>query len=465
MLFPYGTDAPIYFRPFATVVIIVMNVIMFAITGMGDNHAYRWLILEFNQINPLQWVTAAFMHASWIHLVGNMIFLWCFGIVVEGKIGWRRFSMLYLGLALADGAVGQIPMFFLAGSMSSSGALGASGVIFALIAIAMVWAPENKMSCLFVWSFLFVKTFEIPIFALAAFYIAVELLQATLTGFSMSSAMLHLLGMSVGFPFAIFMLRRNLVDCEGYDWFSRHSGICAQFRSWNPLAMFGGMLFGTPARNRAQLELDKHSDRSGQDALSLIKQHPSRFNPKPAPLVRRTSRITETSVPNAPVKQAKRAQTQFSQPIRTRIQTGARQSARQLVDAIEMGDVVGAQRSFAIIKRHSRLDSLPSKVIGHYCNLLSRHGEHLASMLPLEILVDRGSRNANQACLQLALIHWQLRQDRDAARHALDRIKLSKTDSPNSRELGRRKRRLLAKIQAGVQSTTSRNKVKAGRQH
>ena len=285
MLFPYGTDAPLYYRPFATVAIIAINVAMFLMTGMGDYDAHRWLILEFDKINPLQWITAAFMHLSWIHLVGNMIYLWCFGLVVEGKLGWRRFSLLYLGLALVTGAIGQIPMFFMSGFDGSPyycGALGASGVIFALIAIAMVWAPENEMSCLFIWSFFFIRTIDIPIFGLAAFYIAIEFFQVWMSDFSMSTPMLHSIGIAAGFPFAVIMLKNQWVDCEGYDWFSRHTDLTARMTSWSPLAWIGGLLFGTPARRRAQLELSMHRDASAQDALALIRQDPDRFNPQPS---------------------------------------------------------------------------------------------------------------------------------------------------------------------------------------
>ena len=47
-------------------------------------------------IHPLQWLTNIFLHAGFFHLVGNMIFLWTFGFVVEGKLGWLPFTALYL---------------------------------------------------------------------------------------------------------------------------------------------------------------------------------------------------------------------------------------------------------------------------------------------------------------------------------------------------------------------------------
>ncbi|MEL6109733.1 MAG: rhomboid family intramembrane serine protease, partial [Planctomycetota bacterium] len=124
--FPYGTDAPKYHYPIVTLVVIALNVIVFFFTGLGDYQDHRWLILNYDQINPLQWVTAAFMHAGFAHLIGNMVFLWVFGQIVEGKTGNWLFAASYLTLASVFGAVVQIPMFLFFGG--EGGALGASGV-------------------------------------------------------------------------------------------------------------------------------------------------------------------------------------------------------------------------------------------------------------------------------------------------------------------------------------------------
>ncbi|TWU35052.1 rhomboid family intramembrane serine protease [Novipirellula artificiosorum] len=279
MLFPYGTDAPLYYRPIATTTIIATNVAMFLSTGMGDFEPYRWLILEFDRINPLQWITAAFMHASWMHLIGNMIFLWSFGILVEGKLGWRHFSLLYLVLCLADGAIGQIPMFLLYGY---SGALGASGVIFALIAIAMVWAPQNEMDCLFAPYLFYIRSIEVPVLALGGFYLILQLIPLALWGFQPSSALFHLMGMAVGFPIAIWMLQRGWVDCEGWDLLSNfgESTSKATSFSFNPLFLVGSLFRDTPRRKEAFLHATRRNNSSGHDALRQIMENPDEYNPR-----------------------------------------------------------------------------------------------------------------------------------------------------------------------------------------
>ena len=73
MIIPYGTDAPVYHPPFTTIGVIVLNTVIFLATGMGHDPQYDWLALQFDQVNPLQWITAAFMHGSFGHLIGNKI--------------------------------------------------------------------------------------------------------------------------------------------------------------------------------------------------------------------------------------------------------------------------------------------------------------------------------------------------------------------------------------------------------
>ena len=386
MLIPYGTDAPVYHFPFATIGVIVINTVMFCATGMGYDPSYDWLILEYDKINPLQWVTAAFMHASWGHLIGNMIFLWCFGLVVEGKLGWARFSWLYLGLALADGAIGQIPMFLIFDSCG--GALGASGVIFALMAVSLVWAPQNDMHCLFVGSFFFVRTIDVPIFALGLFYFAVELLMLAIGGFHMSSEMLHLLGMSVGFPFAIYMLRKDLVDCEGWDIFSRYGHLRENHTSLNPLLLVGSMFGERSASSKANLLRQAYAPSgSGQDALKLIRENPDQFNPAPkAP--------KETFV--AAVQSLSRA-----------IASHNHRKAGEVFDRIS--DRWG-------------LSGLDDATLARYANLMSLCKLHLRCLQPLGLLVARRSRHTNSACIRMALIQLRVQRRPSQATETLHRM-------------------------------------------
>ncbi|HEV3007373.1 MAG TPA: rhomboid family intramembrane serine protease [Pirellulales bacterium] len=222
MIIPWNTDAPLYHPPIATVGMIAVNTIIHLCFVMpaDDLRPIEPWMLEFGDgLHPLQWVTANFLHANLLHLLGNMIFLWAFGLVVEGKLGWLRFLVTYIGIGVVESAMEQVCML----GADKGGALGASGAIYGLLAISMVWAPENEMSCLLLVSFR-VVTFEISIAILAGLYILIEIVTSYFEGFRMSSAVLHLSGSLVGFVWGTLLVKTDRVDCEGWDLYSVIAG-------------------------------------------------------------------------------------------------------------------------------------------------------------------------------------------------------------------------------------------------
>jgi hypothetical protein len=88
--------------------------------------------------------------------------------------------------------------------------------------ISAIWAPKNTMSCM-MWIFR-PQMVEIPMTAFAAIYLVWQAIMAALTGFSMSSAMLHLDGAIFGAIFGVALLKLHWVDCEGWDLFAVWGG-------------------------------------------------------------------------------------------------------------------------------------------------------------------------------------------------------------------------------------------------
>ena len=219
LLFPYGADVSLYYRPWATVWLIVVNVVVFIVTGVHYGLAEP-LMLQFGEgIHPTQWLTAAFMHDGIAHLVFNMMFLWPFGLIVEGKIGWWRFLVVYLGIAVCCNLVFQLAML----SATPNYALGASTAIYGLIGIAVIWTPRNELDiAYFIWIIFLLKvgTAELAIMFFGMFYIGLDLISAFLTGFEMGTPMLHLPGALLGLVVGVVMLKKGLVDCENWDIFA-----------------------------------------------------------------------------------------------------------------------------------------------------------------------------------------------------------------------------------------------------
>jgi membrane associated rhomboid family serine protease len=225
MIIPWGSDAPLYHRPIATIGLIVVSVASFLVFPVGQYQL--WALVVGDGLHPLQWLTNIFMHAGWGHLIGNMIFLWTFGMVVEGKLGWWAFLLVYVGLGVGESAGMQL----LVPAGAPVRMVGASGIILGLLAMCLIWAPRNEVLCI-VW-FRFTPTvFELSILWFVAFYVLLDVMTAGLSGVLMTNKLLHSnvalvalalahsLGAVLGFVLAVVLLRLDLVDCENWDVFA-----------------------------------------------------------------------------------------------------------------------------------------------------------------------------------------------------------------------------------------------------
>ena len=224
IVFPYGTDAPIYYWPIVTVSMIVVNVIVFILQVIYPEQTSVFMLEIGNGIHPVQWLTCNFLHADPMHLIGNMIFLWSFGLVVEGKLGPWKTLAAYLGIAVLFGAATQL------GTLGNEygRALGASAVIYGFMAMCLIWAPENCMECVLIVIFRFfirVVHFEVSIKVIVGIYIALDLLVLCLKDGQMSTEYLHTMGAIVGLVTGLVLLKWKLVDCEHWDVFSVWAGL------------------------------------------------------------------------------------------------------------------------------------------------------------------------------------------------------------------------------------------------
>ncbi len=138
--------------------------------------------------NPISYLTANFLHGGWMHLIGNMWFLWLAGFVLEDVWGRWLYSAFYL---IAGAAALQIHAFANLGSIVP--ALGASGAVAALMGAFLVRFPQMKIEMLWVlWFsiFKFLRTgnpfrylrFKASAYWLLPLWLAVEILEGTLFG-------------------------------------------------------------------------------------------------------------------------------------------------------------------------------------------------------------------------------------------------------------------------------------------
>jgi membrane associated rhomboid family serine protease len=115
-------------------------------------------------------VTSMFLHGSWMHILGNMWFLWIFGNNVEDSMGRVRFLIFYLvcGLAAAFGQVVTNPA-------SAIPMVGASGAISGVMGGYLVLYPRVRVWCVVPIGF-FVTTVALPAWTMLFYWLAIQLL-------------------------------------------------------------------------------------------------------------------------------------------------------------------------------------------------------------------------------------------------------------------------------------------------
>jgi membrane associated rhomboid family serine protease len=128
----------------------------------------EYAVPQFPGPRPIQLtlLSAMFMHAGWLHLGGNMLFLWVFGDNVEHRAG----RVLYLVAYLAAGIVGSLAQIW-TGPDSPIPTLGASGAISGVLGAYIVLFPRNRVTV-----FLFRIVTQVPALVAIGLWIVLQLI-------------------------------------------------------------------------------------------------------------------------------------------------------------------------------------------------------------------------------------------------------------------------------------------------
>jgi membrane associated rhomboid family serine protease len=133
--------------PAATTAIIVANAVVFIMELVGgEPFVMKWSMTPANVVAGHHWITiftAMFMHAGWMHIIGNMVFLWAFGPEVEDSMGPLVYVVFYLlsGLAASLAQIAIMPN-------STVPNLGASGAIAGVMGAFLVTYPQDQIRTL-----------------------------------------------------------------------------------------------------------------------------------------------------------------------------------------------------------------------------------------------------------------------------------------------------------------------------
>jgi len=159
--------------PVVTTGIIIVNAFVFVLELMGgDAFVMQWSETPATIVAGHDWVTiltAMFMHAGWMHIIGNMVFLWAFGPEIEDAMG----PLWYLAFYLLSGLAASLAQIALMPS-STIPNLGASGAIAGVMGAFLVTYPHDRIRALLFFGW-FVRTAIIPAALLIGLWFLIQL--------------------------------------------------------------------------------------------------------------------------------------------------------------------------------------------------------------------------------------------------------------------------------------------------
>jgi membrane associated rhomboid family serine protease len=156
-----------------TVAIIVMNVLVFLFEISLDPFSRNHFLMEYGVIpdhfHYSALLTSMFLHGGWMHLIGNMWFLWIYGDNIEDILGSWKFLLFYILCGVTAGVV-----HVLFNPLSRVPTVGASGAIAGVMGAYMIKFPHSRIVTL-VPIFLFFTTVEIPAFLILIYWLVLQI--------------------------------------------------------------------------------------------------------------------------------------------------------------------------------------------------------------------------------------------------------------------------------------------------
>lgn len=153
--------------PIVSYSLIAINILIFVYQASMHPEAFNNFIMTFGAIPNLvlkgegsfTLFSSMFLHGSWMHLLGNMVFLWIFGDNIEATIGSARFTLFYIAGGLAAHAA---HMYFNTASMVPT--VGASGAISAVMGAYLIMFPKSRIKTIVFFFIVYIPAFLFLLF-------------------------------------------------------------------------------------------------------------------------------------------------------------------------------------------------------------------------------------------------------------------------------------------------------------
>jgi membrane associated rhomboid family serine protease len=214
-MIPLHGDNPTRTFSFVTFTLIIANVLVFVreLSGM-DAFVHHYALVPAALVEVQSWreistiFTSMFLHGSWMHLIGNMLYLWIFGINVEDAIGHFRFIVFYLLCGLGAAAA-QV----LVSPDSIVPVVGASGAVSGVLGAYLLLFPRARVLVLVpIWFFL--RFIYVPAWLMLVVWFGVQLLSGlVVTGINLHGGVAfwaHVGGFVAGMALILILEKRRV---------------------------------------------------------------------------------------------------------------------------------------------------------------------------------------------------------------------------------------------------------------
>lgn len=247
LIIPLRTDRRLKHTPWMNYALIALNILIFLwMSRQADEGLLNKLILWPTAPKLYQFISYQFLHSGWMHLLGNMLFLYVFGNSVEDRLG----KIGYLAFYLAGGVIAGLGFSLL----ENNPVLGASGSVAAVTGAYLALFPLSNVK-LFIF-FFFIGTFEISSLLLILFQMGQDILLFMMNDGGVAY-LAHISGYAFGFLVGMSLLWTRLLEREPYDMLAliEQKRRRAQFRAltqkgyhpWESAGAKGGAGKGEPS--------------------------------------------------------------------------------------------------------------------------------------------------------------------------------------------------------------------------
>ncbi len=226
-MLPIRDDNPVRTFPLVTFLLILANALVWLLElSLGGGQALDAFYYQFafipgvltgsyavpaGAVSPyvLSIFTSMFIHGSWSHILGNMLFLWIFGNNIEDYLGHGRYLLFYLA-----GGVAAALFHLLSGPSSQVPTIGASGAIAAVMGAYFFLYPRAKVQTLVF--FIFITSVRLPAWVFLGIWFVMQLFEGTFGTAQGVAVWAHVGGFLFGMLIAWIAVKRRINRTEYY---------------------------------------------------------------------------------------------------------------------------------------------------------------------------------------------------------------------------------------------------------